>query len=387
MEIAQLKWHEDQSWVHHDGSTSISNPDFILCFCSKRYVAESRPWDDLKALFPNTNIIYCTTSGEIAGSQVFEESLSATVVSFEHTDINLFSCNISDYDGCKEAGAQIVKALNRADLRHIFVLTDGQLINGTCLVKGMNAVKSEHTSITGGLAGDGTSFTETYVGLNSLSPKVGEIVAIGFYGHHLEIGFGSQGGWDAFGPERTVTRSERNVLHELDGQSALSLYKKYLGESVRELPSSALYFPLSMRFEGEESTKVRTILSIDEQNQSMTFAGDIPEGAIVRLMKHNQGRLIDGAEGAAQHTMLPFTQKSSSPELAILISCVGRKIVLGDQIDEEVEVVQDILGDQVILTGFYSYGELAPQTYDQQCELHNQTMTITTFKENIDALA
>ncbi|RJQ51925.1 MAG: hypothetical protein C4530_19405, partial [Desulfobacteraceae bacterium] len=187
------------------------------------------------------------------------------------------------------------------------------------------------------------------------------------------------GGWDPFGPERLVTRSKGNVLYELDGQSALELYKRYLGEHAKELPASGLLFPLNMRTAESDSGVVRTILAVDEADQSMTFAGDVPEGAHVRLMKANFDHLVDGAIGAAQTSYEAIG--SRSPELAILISCVGRKFILKQRVEEEVEGVQEVLGADTVLTGFYSYGEICPSAPRANCELHNQTMTITTFAE------
>jgi hypothetical protein len=186
-------------------------------------------------------------------------------------------------------------------------------------------------SCTGGLAGDAASFNSTLVGLNT-APQEKSIVAIGFYGENLQVGFGSVGGWDNFGAERLVTRSKGNVLYELDGQSALELYKMYLGEKAAELPGSALLFPLGMKFGDDFETIVRTVSSVDDANGSMTFAGDIPEGCYVRLMKANFDKLIDGARLAAEHSL---ADTSSENRLAVLISCVGRKLILGQRVDEK----------------------------------------------------
>jgi hypothetical protein len=236
----------------------------------------------------------------------------------------------------------------------------------------------EGITVTGGLAGDGARFGETLVFWDSV-PQKGAIAVLGLYGRRLKVGFGSLGGWDSFGPERLITRSKGNVLFEMDGQSALSLYKKYLGEHAKDLPAAGLLFPLSLRTKAGETAVVRTILSIDETEQSMTFAGDVPEGAYARLMKANFDRLIDGATGAAKtsHQAIGLV----APDLAILISCVGRKLVLKQRIEEEVEGVRDVLGNRTVLTGFYSYGEISPFMPGAKCELHNQTMTITTFSE------
>jgi hypothetical protein len=232
-------------------------------------------------------------------------------------------------------------------------------------------------TLTGGLAGDGDRFQETLVIWDS-PPEPDTVALVGLYGERLKVGFGSLGGWDAFGPERLITRSTSNILYELDGQPALALYKKYLGEYASDLPASGLLFPLSLRTSSGDSV-VRTILGINEAEDSLTFAGDMPQGGRARLMKANFDRLIDGAVGAAQTSYGALGE--TSPELALLISCVGRKLVLKQRIEEEVEGVRDVLGRNTVLAGFYSYGEISPFSPSAKCELHNQTMTITTLSE------
>ncbi|MEK7277154.1 MAG: FIST C-terminal domain-containing protein, partial [Chloroflexota bacterium] len=221
-------------------------------------------------------------------------------------------------------------------------------------------------------------FEETYV-LWDDTPEKFVVAALGIYGDHIKVGYGSLGGWDSFGPERLITKSKGNVLFELDGKSALELYKQYLGDHAQGLPATGLLFPLSLRVAEDDTPVVRTILAVSEPEQSMTFAGDVPEGSYARLMKANFDRLVDGAIGAAQTTYQAVG--SATPDLAILISCVGRKLILKQRIEEEVEGVREVLGEKAVLAGFYSYGEISPFTPGAKCELHNQTMTITTFSE------
>jgi hypothetical protein len=260
----------------------------------------------------------------------------------------------------------------------VLVISDGLKVNGSELVKGLASQLPAGVGVTGGLSGDGARFQRTLV-CSGGPARERKIAAIGFYGDSIRIRCGSMGGWDMFGPDRVVTRSKANVLYELDGQSALDLYKTYLGAHAASLPASGLLFPLSVRGGGEEAGVVRTILSVDEAQHSMTFAGDIPQGSHARLMRATFEHLIDGAQGAAQITETAVATKTA--DLAILISCVGRKLVLKQRIEEEVEAVREVLGPKPILTGFYSYGEICPFTQSARCELHNQTMTITTFAE------
>ena len=206
----------------------------------------------------------------------------------------------------------------------------------------------------------------------------GHVVAAGLYGERLQVVCGSMGGWDPFGPERRITLSKGNILYELDGQPALDLYRTYLGEHAAGLPSTGLLFPLTVRASREEPGVVRTILGVDEAERSLIFAGDVPQGFYSRLMGANFDRLVDGAVGAARAS---WHADSAVPELAFLISCVGRKLVLEQRVEEEVEGVQGVIGTSTPIAGFYSYGEISPFAISGRCELHNQTMTVTILAE------
>ena len=185
-------------------------------------------------------------------------------------------------------------------------------------------------------------------------------------------------GWDPFGPDRLVTKSEEKELFELDNEPALKLYKNYLGSYASKLPSSGLLFPLSIRDGLDETERqVRTIVGIDEEKQSLTFVGHIPIGSYARLMKSNNHQLIEGASNAAKNSIIDNT----SPSLAIVFSCVGRKLILKQRVEEEIEALIDVYGANTTLSGFYSYGEIAPHNNTTRAALHNQTICITTISE------
>jgi hypothetical protein len=350
----------------------------VLVFGDKALIAGKDIAAKFQHNFPKANVVYCSTAGEILNNEVSDNTLAVTAIEFEKTEAKTNLVNIANFKDSYSAGKHLVEELQHDNLRHILVLADGQLVNGSELVRGMNENLLPKVTISGGLAGDGPRFQETLVGLNS-NIVSGNIVAVGLYGDHLIVGHGSSGGWDSFGPLRRVTKSKSNVLYELEGKSALDLYKQYLGELASGLPGTALLFPLSIKLEDDSEPVVRTVLSVNEADHSMTFAGDIPLGSQARLMKANFDRLIDAASGAATNTFTPF--KGMQPELAILISCVGRKLVLDQRVEEEVESVRNILGEKTFMTGFYSYGEISPLMKSPKCELHNQTMTITAFSE------
>jgi hypothetical protein len=377
MRTEQLLWTANSGLQLISNNGLRENANLVLAFGARAVVEDSAHFKALKDRYPNAQILLASTAGEIQNDEVFDDSLCVTAIAFEKTVLKAVSLSIDDSKDSYEAGVELAKMLNGENLCHVFLLSDGLHVNGSEIVKGLNSTIKEGVSCTGGLAGDANAFSKTLVGLNAV-PEERLIVAVGFYGSNLKVGYGSIGGWDNFGAERLVTRSVGNVLYELDGQSAFDLYKMYLGEKAKELPSSALMFPLGIKFDEDSDTIVRTILSVDEENNSMTFAGDIPEGCYVRLMKANFDRLIDGANLAAEHTKI---NGALGNQLAILISCVGRKLIMGQRIEEEVEAVKNVLGESATITGFYSYGEISPVLESSRCELHNQTMTITTLAE------
>jgi hypothetical protein len=380
MRIEQTSWTEAYGWEPDKPRDLGKSAQLVLMFGTTSILKEQKQFQEIRTAYPNAHMLGCSTAGEICGTRVFDDSLVATAVQFEHTQITGAKVKLSNVESSFQAGEQLATSLDKDGLVHVLVISDGNEVNGSELVRGLVKHLPSQVAVTGGLAGDGARFEQTLVFLDD-APEEGKIAVLGFYGTRLKVGYGSLGGWDPFGPERLITRSTGNVLYELDGQSALALYKKYLGEYAADLPASGLLFPLSLRAkEGASATGlVRTILSVNEKDQSMTFAGDVPEGTFARFMKANFERLIDGAIGAAQASYQVIG--SSSPDLAILISCVGRKLVLRQRTEEEVEGVRDILGERTFLTGFYSYGEIAPFIPSATCELHNQTMTITTFLE------
>jgi hypothetical protein len=368
MKIEQKRWTREHNWEINKSSETLERVDLVLVFASREEMSQPATFRELRKSYPHALLLGCTTAGEIYNTQVTDDSVVLTAICFEHTKLKAVSFPIARMEESRMIGQKLVESLEKENLRHVLVLSDGVHVNGSKLVEGMREHLPAGASISGGLAGDGSRFEKTYV-LSEAGVLPDQVAIIGFYGDRLKVECSSLGGWDPFGPERIVTKSKDNVLYELDGQSALDLYKKYLGELAHKLPSSGLLFPLTIRSSDKDEWVVRTLLSVDEKNNSMIFAGNIPQNAHARLMKANMERLIEGANGAAKS--IRDVQKTE-PELALLISCVGRKMILKQRIEEEVEAVQEIFGSSTILTGFYSYAK---------CELHNQSMTITTFTE------
>lgn len=378
MQLATFSFATGQGWSLGQFPALDSEQTLVMVFAAPEFIDDDAPIAQLAAAYPRSKLIGCSTAGEILGPSVNDRSLSVAVLRFEHSRVAIASREIRQASDSAQAGNALAAELNSEGLRSIFVLSDGLHINGSELVKGFGSALPPQVIVTGGLAGDGDRFQRTWV-IRDGKPAGSAITAIGLYGDRLRVTHGSRGGWDSFGPERRITRSSGNILYELDGKPALTLYKEYLGERASGLPATGLLFPLSIRKDAQDNCQVvRTILGVDEASQSVIFAGDVPKGYLAQLMRANFDRLLHGASLAAEQAR--GASAGDTPTLAVAISCVGRRLVLGERIEEETESTLENLLPGTQQVGFYSYGEISPYT-NGSCDLHNQTMTLTTFSE------
>lgn len=351
------------------------DPNVVLVFGSVGHFKAAGFAETLRAALPNAVLIGCSTAGEITADGVDDDTCTLTGVRFEQTQIRVATTKLAGMDDSRAAGMRLGEQLQAADVQAVLVFGPGLAINGSALAGGMASVLGT-CPISGGLAGDAGAFAQTFT-LGPLGVADDAIVAVGLYGQQLTVANASFGGWEPFGLARKVTRCEGNVLFELDGEPALEVYKRYLGDHARDLPASGLLFPLAMFDSAQDATGlIRTILAVDEVAGSLTLAGEVFNNGFLKLMHASTDKLVAGAEAAAQ-----AVGQSAGDGLALLVSCVGRKLVMGGRVDEEVEAVSDYFGRKTLLTGFYSYGEINPFGQGGECKLHNQTMTITWLGE------
>jgi hypothetical protein len=356
-------------------------PDLILVFGALSFFQNQQLPIALRKLAPNSIIAGCSTAGEIAFDRVYDDTCVISCIKFEKTKVLSRSTALREMNDSFDAGERLAKELPVVDLSAVIVFGVGVNINGSGLVSGLQSALPKHVSISGGLAADAGAFKQTWtIGPDGSTDN--RIVAVGLYGNNINLSYGSFAGWQPFGPARKVTKSVQNVLYELDGERALDIYKRYLGDHAKDLPMSGLLFPFEMLGKDQEKSGIfRTILGINENDGSLTLAGDIDPNGYLKLMHSSTEKLIAGAETAAKHATDSLDKNISGESLAILISCVGRKLVMGDRVDEEVEAVAEMLGKDVSITGFYSNGEIAGDKFLDECHLHNQTMTITLISE------
>lgn len=355
-----------------------SHNTLIICYGSTNIEKIKNAIDILDTTFPNSVIVGNSTSGEIYQDELYEDSLSVAVMKFEKTEIKTCEVLVENPSDSFSAGETISETLQNDNLKSIFILSDGLNVNGSQLTKGINSNLNTDIVVTGGLAGDDANFEKTWVlSQNQFKNKI--VVAVALYGENINVAYGSQGGWNKFGIDRKITSSKDNILFQLDGKPALEIYKTYLGNDAKDLPASGLLYPLMIEEDGSNEPKVRTILAVNEDDQSITFAGDMPENSKTMFMKANFSQLVEGANKAA--SIISFKNYKNEPAINIAISCVGRKLVLGSKTEDEIETVFNKFGSNVDQIGYYSYGEISP-TKKGTCELHNQTMTLTFIWES-----
>lgn len=380
MKTSQFKLKANSDFDAVLAPLAASQPDLILVFGGVSFFETSKLADALRKLAPNSAIAGCSTAGEISVDRVYDNSCVVNALKFDKTGIVCVATVIAGMSDSFGAGERLATLLPAEGLRAVMVFGTGVAINGSALVAGMQAKLAPNVTISGGLAADGGAFKQTWT-MGPHGSQDNEIVAIGMYGDNVCVSYGTFAGWEPFGPARKVTRCEENVLYELDGERALDIYKRYLGDYAKDLPGSGLLFPFEMLGEDQEKSNIfRTILGIDEEQGSLTLAGDIDAKGYLKLMHSSTDKLIEGAETAAK-TALGGGNRGTGDALAVLVSCIGRKLVMGDRVDEEIEAVSDVLGKNTTVTGYYSNGEIAGTTFHGECHLHNQTMTITWISE------
>ena len=371
-------------WTWSSGDeipTDTHAADLVFVFGPNELLCSPDAHRAVRAKHPHARMVGASTGGQIEGDRVSDGSLVIAAVTFESSSAEVTHVALGDGETAEATGRRLGAGVAPEDaegrpLAHVLVFADGIALNGSALARGLEAALPEGVSISGGLAADDRRFEHTPLWANEPLGAPGA-VAVALYGRDLRVSTSAVGGWDTFGPHRLITRSEGSVLSELDGRSALALYEEYLGPYAEELPASGLLFPLAIQAPGSDYTLVRTVLGVDREAGTITFAGDVPEGATAQLMRTSHDRLIDGAASATEKATASLGMPA---ELAVIVSCVGRKWAMGPRVEEEVEEAATVFGADAMV-GFYSYGELAPIDGSTRCELHNQTMTVTALAE------
>lgn len=377
MKTVQAGYTPQQGWQYVNKKQPLNNP-LVFVFGSRLLLEDDSVFSQIQQEFPYKDIVYVSTAGEIQDDKVHDESVTVTAIEFEKSTFSIVTGRLEEHGGNPTALAKSLGcSLPVEGLKHLMAFASGSFLNGSALVQGFSESQCAHVAITGGLSGDGSRFEKTVAGYNT-KPEEGLAILIGIYGGNPEITYASFGGFQPLGPARKVTKATDNVVYEIDGKPALELYKAYLGDRVMQKMESLLAFPLQITEEGKDYATVRTVLQIENTDGSVVLAGNCPEGATVQLMMASMHGIAEGATEAANQAL---ANRSTEAEVAIVVSCMGRKAIMGERIEDETELLREAIGPNATITGFYSYAEIAPNAANTICELHNQTMTLTLISE------
>lgn len=349
-------------------------PQVVLLFTGSALAAQPETRDVIRN--SGLPVIGCSTVGEISADGVSDNAFSGLALHFDAATVRFAKSPLKGYADSREAGEKLATQLAGEELRAVFSICPGSYSDSGLFVKGLSRRLGAGVLLTGGVAGRLTEEGPTWAILNDLLPDT-DAVAVGFYGKNLSVRHGTCGGWKPFGPVRRVTRAEGNEIFELDGKPALPLYKEYLGEKAAGLPFTGLMFPFAILTEEnrQDTGLIRTLMAVDHDANTLKMAAAVPQGSLVRMMHADNDSLVDAARNAAEDAGMDRAQAS------IVISCAGRKILMGSDVEEEIDAVLDVVGKNRPFAGFYSYGEICPYAGSGYSELHHQTMTITTFSE------
>jgi hypothetical protein len=377
MKVVQALYTPGKPWQYVGLKENLNNP-LVFVFASRLLLEDPAVLKEIQSEFNYAHMVYISTAGEILDENAYDETVTVNALQFDKITFNVTTARLREFnEDATEMAKALWTGLPAGDLKHILVFASGNFLNGSALVEGFEQLAEASIPITGGLSGDGSRFEKTVAGYNS-TPIEGAAVMIGLYGGNPEITFSSLGSYLPLGPNRMATKTDKNAVYEIDGKPALDLYRSYLRDRVENEMESLLAYPLQITAPGKDLAAVRTIINIDPENGSIVLAGNCPEGSRVQLLIASATEII---EGAAAATKQATETRVNKPEFALLVSCMGRKSIMGPRIGEELEIVREVLGPETPVGGFYSYAEIAPFYGHNICELHNQTLTLTLISE------
>jgi len=362
-----------QGW-RFDGP-SMEDPQLVIWFAAYDQVKSTEVFDGLRGLFPKALVMGCTTNGEIYRGDVLDGASVAAAVRFDSAHVKGAFVRVEPQGDARAAGRMLAAQLKGAGLKGVFVLADAFGFNGADLVEGLAAELPPDVIVSGGMAGDGGALgSSTKAGLDQV-PCDGGAAAIGFYGQTMRISHGVAGGWDALGPLRHITRAEGSVVYELDGQPALDVYERLVGDAET---NARLRHPFCIKPEADSQQDVIwEVVGVDRQNKGIVFIDQVPQGSWGQIMRGVDDHLVDGAAEAARKAV---AEKPAGDALGLVVSCIGRKWVMGQHVGDETEAVQEVAADAPTI-GFFSYGEVAPHARTGVCTLHHASVSVTMLSE------
>ncbi len=349
----------------------------LVFYCFDRKCIQESDFNKIQSLFPTSDLVGFSTSGHYISNEIEDDNIVYAALKFESSSVKVQTYNISDFSNSGELGEGIAKNIEElSKVKGIGIISDGGQVNGTELMTGLSMNLDNKIPIFGGMAGDQARFEATMTGLNEM-PSHGNVIVISFIGEKLNISTAHDDGWSSMGMEFTITSSEGNILNTADNKNIYDMLHELLEpENEDEFNRNTLFYPFSLTTDDGVSV-IRTPIKVNHKEKTLVYAGDMPQGAKITLMKSNTMDLLD----SAMHATTATKNEDKLESFLFAISCVGRRVVLGDMASEEYEEISNIY-DKAKILGFYSYGEFTRSAGDDSyCKMHNQTFTLASISE------
>lgn len=286
----------------------------------------------------------------------------------------------------RELGHKLLSGFHdmRRDLSVIF--SDGLMDEGSNLIYGLQERLGKSFPLVGASASDNMRFLKTYLYFNE---ELLTDSAVGIlWGGKLNFGLGIQHGWKPLGKPRIITKSEGNIIHEIDGEPGVKIYEEYLARDLAELQKEirriSILYPIGIYLPGEQEYLLRNILSI-ENNGSLRLQGNAIEGSTIRLMIGTKESCLNATRQALNEAkkilFAPIVDitKSEIKNFVFVFDSVSRYMLLRKEANQELEIIKEGFSKETPIIGCYTYGEQAPLkaiSYQGQAYFHNQTIAM-----------
>ncbi len=357
--------------------------DLLLVFASVRFDPEPL-LKGIGSVFLEAPLVGCSTAGEILTEGPSRRSVVVMAIRSDSLRIAT-GLSMGIRKNPLQAGRDLATRISQSKLPNphgLLIFPDGLTGNVAEVIRGIQDVLGLSFPIVGGSSADDFAFDRTYQFFHGqvFTDAVAGILLAG----PIALGIGARHGWHPLGKPRRVTRASANIVREMDKQSAVNLYETYFGKAAASLKTERLadmsiLYPLGMPIPGEEEYLLRNVLRVDPDD-SIVYAGEVPEGSEVRLMMGSKQKALEAARLAAEQAVRSIAPQT--PRLGLVFSSCSRERLFGRRAPEEIASIRRTLGNNVPLVGFYDYGEQAPLTATQfhgRSYFHNESVVVVAL--------
>jgi len=179
-------------------------------------------------------------------------------------------------------------------------------------------------------------------------------------------------GCGPIGEMHTITRAVNNYIFELDGEPALDVLKRDVGDVLaRDLRRAAGFIHAALPVAGSDTGDyvVRNLVGIDDSEGIVAIAENIEVGDRVMFVSRDANAAAKDFQAMLERLAARAAGKAKG---ALFISCIARGPNMFGARGTELKMIRDAIGD-VPLVGIYANGEIS------NSRLYGYTGVLTLF--------